>query len=139
MSTVLWLDNLPLPYYASIQSLVLHSTPTTTIRTMPSLKVTTSILYGIFVSEKSFLIGVRCLVKQEHTRMLALRVAGEHLPIELVDEIADHLYALEKPEVLSRWLSDVEPMENYVRFCYGASAHTEAERRASERMVCQAS
>jgi hypothetical protein len=105
---------------------------------MPALKTSTSLLYGVFVSEKSFLIGVRRLVKREHTQMLVLKIAGQALPTELVNEIAERLYALEKAGILAKWDAMKTPEENYNKFSY-AEARTEAEVRAFAKMVCTSS
>ncbi|SMR63963.1 unnamed protein product [Zymoseptoria tritici ST99CH_3D1] len=115
------------------QRLDTSDTISSVVSTMPSLKLTSNILYGIFISERSFLIGVRCLVKREHVRFLVLRIAGRKLPAELADEIVDHLYALEKADIVAEWDIGNSPEENYQKFHYG-EAQTDAERVAFEKM-----
>lgn len=85
-----------------------------------SISVGTSILYGIFVSEKSYLIGKRCLEKREHVDMVVGKaVTGRslpYLPKELVDMIAGHLYASEEAMVRAARKADKPCKENRMRF-----------------------
>lgn len=67
----------------------------------PRIAVTTTPLYGILVSRKSYLVGLRCLVKTHHAQMLAGKIGAGRLPQELVDLIADRLAELEH-EVVRR-------------------------------------
>lgn len=99
---------------------------------MATLSISTTLLYGVYVSEKSHLIGVRCLVKREHARMLAMKVAG-HLPQELTDLIENELYVLEEASVRSRWTLPAD-QQNYRKFRY-ESMDTEAETAVLQRMV----
>lgn len=91
---------------------------------MATLSISTTLLYGVYVSEKSHLIGVRCLVKQEHSKMLAAKVAG-HLPRELTDLIEKELYELEKASVRARWTPNTSE-QNQLKFRYTSMA-SEAE------------
>ena len=51
------------------------------------LIITTTILYGIFVSAKSYHVGLRRVLRREYGRMLVHRVTSHKLPLELVDII----------------------------------------------------
>lgn len=99
---------------------------------MATLSIFTTLLYGVYVSEKSYLIGVRCLVKREHSRMLAMKVAG-HLPQELTDLIEKELYQQEEASVRARWILKA-PQQNHRRFRY-ESMVTEAEMAVHQKMV----
>lgn len=62
-----------------------------------SSRVTTTFGYGILATRRSYLIGVRKLVRREHAKTLALKTTGAHLPPELVDLIAEALFGLDAP------------------------------------------
>ena len=84
-----------------------------------SLSVGTVILYGIFVSEKSYLIGKRCMEKRDVYMLVGKAVRSHtlpYLPAELVDMIAERLYILEKAEVKAAWKKEKSFMENREKF-----------------------
>lgn len=99
---------------------------------MATLSISTTLLYGVYVSEKSHLIGVRCLVKREHSKMLARKVAG-HLPQELTDQIEKDLYELEERSVRACWIPKAT-QQNHLKFRY-ASIVSGAEIEVCRRMV----
>jgi hypothetical protein len=101
-----------------------------TIKIRP-LSLTTMPLYGILVSEKSFLLARRRLAKAHYAKFLAFRVTGSHLPAELVDQIADALIELEKAEILQLWHALKEQKQHRQRvFMVPANSGTEAEQAA---------
>jgi len=65
--------------------------------------ITTTPLYGVLVSRKSYLIGLRCHVKTKFAQVLAERVCAGRLPTELSDLIADELIKLECETVRHTW------------------------------------
>lgn len=83
---------------------------TTAQDTNPSIRATfnvrTFLLYGVLATSRSWLIGVRKLVRLEHAKMLALKVAGPHLPQELVDAIVAELVALDAPIIEHKIATD---------------------------------
>jgi hypothetical protein len=85
--------------------------------------VNTIPLYGILVTEKSFLLGKRALALQSHASYLAHRVAGERLPPELCDEIGAHLRTLLHQGAKRLWkgMKD-DPRARADRFQYNGRA-----------------
>jgi hypothetical protein len=81
--------------------------------------VNTIPLYGILVTEKSFLLGKRALALHSHASYLAHRVAGERLPPELCDQIASELAVLQTQAAEGLWesLKD-DPPARAERFQY---------------------
>jgi hypothetical protein len=67
------------------------------------LRLKSAPFYGILVTEKSSLLGLRRFVKAHHATFLAHRVLGSHLPAELVDHIAEDITALEYAGMLQLW------------------------------------
>lgn len=59
----------------------------------------TRLLYGVFATERSFLIGVRMLERLEHASMLARKAVDGRLPPELVDLITEQLHSFDKTTV----------------------------------------
>lgn len=68
-----------------------------------SIKMETIPLYGILVTQKSFLIGKRALALQHHAHRLAHRVVGTRLPAELRDEIGAELRKLYDEAAARLW------------------------------------
>nr|OQO18541.1 hypothetical protein B0A51_15137 [Rachicladosporium sp. CCFEE 5018] len=56
-----------------------------------STDVTLHPLFGIIVSEQSYLLGIRDLVATKHAEILVSRVIPFHIPDELVFAIAEHV------------------------------------------------
>lgn len=81
----------------------------------PSFEIHTSVLHGVFVSHKSFAIGLRNLVEDQYAYMLALKFTGHWLPQELVDMVADELSLLKKRSVNALWRSGESFQENLKR------------------------
>lgn len=93
-----------------------HNPPPGTLIKM-SFDVGTQVLYGIFVTEKSFLVGVRKLVKREHIKWLLSRVFVERLPQEVLDAIEQFIYELEKPAIEAAYLPNLGPcFDNRTKF-----------------------
>lgn len=105
-------------------------------RRLADVKVASSLLYGIFVSERSYWIGCRSLVNRKHVDMLASKVTRRTLPQELVDLVADHLFDLEMITVKAMWNAKVDINTNRKKFIIGSDKSTPAERRAFEILVC---
>ena len=70
---------------------------------MPDISFGSQALYGILATEKSFLLDIRKLVEREHAFMLASKVCGRALPMELVDIVADQLYQPRAAKVEAEW------------------------------------
>lgn len=62
----------------------------------------TRVLYGVFATERSFLIGVRMLERLEHASMLARKAVDGRLPPELIDLITEQLHSFDKTTVHSK-------------------------------------
>jgi hypothetical protein len=78
-------------------------------------------LYGILVTEKSFLLGKRALALQDHASYLAHRVAGHRLPAELCDQIGSELTVLHTEGAERLWESmEGDPGARSEMFRYGA-------------------
>ena len=69
----------------------------------PVVHLGTSILYGVFFTEKSYLIGLQRLLKGEHAKMLVTKIAGDRLPQELIDMIVSRLHESLMKSVESVW------------------------------------
>lgn len=103
---------------------------------MQGLRVDMSMLYGIFVSAKSFDIGIRSCQKREHANMLAQRVSRADFPQELVDLISDELYKLEVQTVKAMWKLSRPKQQNHLRFIRMATrVKTPANDSVMDRFV----
>jgi len=80
------------------------------------VRVSTIPLYGIFVSEQSFLIGVRNVVKAHHVQVLAMKVLAHKLPQELVDVIAEFMLEAAKQDVQQQRRDEVSFDDNKKKF-----------------------
>lgn len=98
--------------------------------------VRTALLYGVFVTEKSYLIGLRKLIKREHISMLISHVCGDRFPQEVVDIIEQSLYDLEKDIVDSAWKGNAEDNENIRKFLPGLYAPWPAQEATRAKLVC---
>ena len=79
-------------------------TPASQAMSSPAqVQITTTPLYGVLVSRKSYLIGLHCLVRTNHAHMLAQKVGAGRLPTELTDLIAYELAQLECETVRLMW------------------------------------
>ena len=99
------------------------------------IQIQTSILYGVFVTEKSWLIGWQRLIKREHAKILCKKAAGNRLPQELLDIVGDRLYeSLMQPveRVLNEPV-DLEP--RYRKFPNSPGQLTPAERAVEQKLV----
>jgi len=96
------------------------------------LSVDTSLVYGIWVSEKSYLIGLRNFLKGNHAKMLAARVIGSRMPQELINTIAVHLHELEKDTVRKTWNTKAGFKANRAKFLI---ADSKTQRAFAERLV----
>jgi hypothetical protein len=77
-------------------------------------------LYGILVTEKSFLIGTRSQVQKHHPHFLSHRIAGTGLPPELCDEIGEHLLTLLQNGATQLWKKmEHDPVAREARFSLG--------------------
>lgn len=65
--------------------------------------LTTRPLYGIIATQKSNVLGQRRLVKAHHSTFITHRALGSRLPVELIDQIADHVTELFYVDVLDYW------------------------------------
>lgn len=99
------------------------------------VKITNTLLYGVFVSQKSYLIGIRNLAKREHAEMLVTRITEHILPQELIDIVIDYLYEMEKDTVRSKWSSKIsmhdQNVEKFEEIMYDCPAF----RAASDKIV----
>jgi hypothetical protein len=82
--------------------------PTASFQTqlqMPPSSVSVSLtpLYGILVSHKSFLLGLRALAREFHALMLTGRILTPRLPPELRNRIAEELAELDREVVRRVW------------------------------------
>ncbi|KAK6433699.1 hypothetical protein LTR95_010122 [Oleoguttula sp. CCFEE 5521] len=60
-------------------------------------------LYGIIATQKSYLIGIRCLIATHHAQMMASRILPPDFPDELVSALADRLADLAELRIRSLW------------------------------------
>ena len=94
-------------------------TPSSTDQGGPGFAVNTSPLYGILVTEKSFLLGKRSLALQSHASYLAHRIIGDRLPVELCDQIGSDLAILQVQSAERLWKSmKDDPSARTDRFHY---------------------
>lgn len=84
----------------------------------PKIDCATSILYGVFASEKSYLVGIRNLVKREHTNMLVAKISEGRLPQELADMIEYHLLQAEQETVIAQWRKGTSRKGRLDKFSY---------------------
>jgi len=66
-------------------------------------RIQTIPLYGILVTQKSFLLGLRWLSFQHYAASLAHRLVGSRLPPELCDEIGAELSKLHFQDAKQQW------------------------------------
>jgi len=90
-------------------------------------------LYGILVTEKSFLLGKREVALQYHASYLAHRVAGHRLPAELCDQIGSELAALHSEGAERLWNTmEGDPGARSEKFKYnGPTANLTASEKAA--------
>ncbi|KAK4496753.1 hypothetical protein PRZ48_012736 [Zasmidium cellare] len=93
------------------------SSPSSSSSSAHRVEIKTTLLYGVFASHKSYLIGVRNLMKREHADMLCNKIMGKMLPPELIEIVADYLFEMEREVVMEKWVSERRAMqENISRF-----------------------
>jgi hypothetical protein len=81
------------------------------------LMATSTPLYGILVTEKSFLLGRRSQVLQHQGLRLAHRVIGDRLPTELCDEIGAELAKLLVKDNAQLWKAmKKKPLDRWMKF-----------------------
>ena len=97
--------------------------------------IQTSVLYGVFATDKSYFIGVRKLLKKEHIRMLTARICCDRLPQEIIDTIAQALYELDKDAIESAWIKDGDVQANFRRLLGGYPTTWPASVVARAKMV----
>jgi hypothetical protein len=85
-----------------------NPTPTTVQTPGATFVAMSRPLYGILVSEKSFLLGKRSQVLQHQGNYLAHRIIGDRLPAELCNEIGSELTTLLVKDAADLW----KKMEN---------------------------
>jgi hypothetical protein len=87
------------------------------------VRIDTFPLYGVLVTQESFLLGLRNLAFQHHARFLAHRTIGNRLPPELCDEIGVRLGALhsEAAEKLWKRMGDDDLDARTRKFRYGVN------------------
>jgi hypothetical protein len=81
------------------------------------LMATSTPLYGILVTDKSFLLGRRSQVPQHQGLRLAHRVIGDRLPTELCDEIGAELAKLLVKDNAQLWKAmKKKPLDRWMKF-----------------------
>ena len=70
---------------------------------MAEIEVQISLIYGIFVGVKSFLIGTRFLVNKVHSETLTNKILHNRLSQELIDLVIDQLHLMNQSDILARW------------------------------------
>jgi len=89
-------------------------------------------MYGILVTQKSYLLGLRGLALQHHAHYLAHRIVGTRLPPELCDEIGAELGALYLQGAERMWKRmKHDPMARTKKFDFwmaGTDNPTESEK-----------
>jgi len=84
------------------------------------LVTTSSPLYGILVTEKSFLVGMRSFALQHQGYYLAHRIIGDRLPTELCDKIGAELVKLLVKDTAQVWKKMVhDPTARANKFGFG--------------------
>jgi hypothetical protein len=114
----------------------------TTDQILTSFAVNTVPLYGILVTEKSFLLGKRALALQNHASYLAHRVAGDRLPAELCDQIGSELAVLQTEGADRLWgsMKDDHPGARAMKFRYGSgTANLTASEKAARTIYTKLS
>ena len=96
------------------------------------LEIKTKLLYGIFATEKSLLVGYRKLVKRLHAEMLATKILDGMLPPEMIALIAVALHQVESRAVEEKWNDTIPHRENVAKFRYNM-ARTPAEKKIIEQ------
>jgi hypothetical protein len=91
-------------------------------------------LYGILVTEKSFLIGTRSQALKHHAHFISHRIAGKGLPPELCDEIGEHLLTLLQNDATQLWeRMEHDPAAREARFRLGRYSFNTEPKLALER------
>lgn len=99
------------------------------------LRVATLPLYGILVTERSWLLGQRRLVKSYYAHTLVRRVLGRRLPGELINQIADDLTELEYADLKKLWTALKDKLHHReTLFQLPAMGGTEVEQSAAREL-----
>lgn len=100
------------------------------------LRLATTPLYGILVTQKSMLLGRRRLARAHYAKSLVHRVVESRLPPELVDQIADALIELDNAE-MSRLRTTLTSRKCYRAMLFDLPAvnDTKAEKAAVEELT----
>ncbi|CAK3869145.1 Hypothetical predicted protein [Lecanosticta acicola] len=102
----------------------------------PTVTLSSMLLYGIFATEKSVLIGTRLLEREEHYKMLVFRIAEGRLPQELADLILEDLFELDRPIVQTRWREEASIHVNQLKFMRAAHAPAMPnQKKVKEKMA----
>ena len=98
-----------------------QSNHTFTLHALSTGLVTTSYpLYGILVTEKSFLLGMRSFALEHQGHYLAHRIIGDRLPAELCDEIGAELVKLLKRDAARLFKKTADdPTARVLKFMFG--------------------
>lgn len=107
--------------------------------TSPRHKITLTPLYGILVTERSYLLATRREATRKHVTSLAHRVLFPRLPIELVEQVADELVLLREQDARHICKSmRKDPAARYEKFEAGSEStgrlHSSGMRAMSVRV-----
>jgi hypothetical protein len=103
------------------------------------MKMETHPLYGILVTQKSYMLSRRALALQHHARYLAFKVARALLPVELCDQIGIEIYTLQVEDALRLWKKmKGEPEARLRKFQYGDGTGTGLGTLLNSELVGQA-
>jgi hypothetical protein len=100
--------------------------PAPAVLTAPNkfMKIETLPLYGILVSQKSYLLGLRNLAFQHHARFLAHRIIESRLPPELCDGVGTIISALNSEAAEKLWenmRNDPDARARKFQYCVSGS------------------
>ncbi|KAM0689628.1 hypothetical protein Q7P36_010499 [Cladosporium allicinum] len=91
--------------------------------------MTSALLYGILVTERSYRMGMRSLATQHQGNYLAHKVIGDRLPTELCDEIGAELSTLLEKDAAQVWKEmKHDPEARTVKFHFEKATTMESER-----------
>ncbi|OQO02966.1 hypothetical protein B0A48_11249 [Cryoendolithus antarcticus] len=95
-------------------------------------------LYGIIATQKSYLIGIRCLIATHHAQMMASRIMPPYFPDELVSTVADRLADFAELQIRSLWDATTDWDDRLLKFGIAQLAkvggRTPAERAAMAQL-----
>ncbi|GIZ44276.1 hypothetical protein CKM354_000747900 [Cercospora kikuchii] len=96
---------------------------------MPAIGLYSTTLYGILVTEESFLKGLRTYMKTQHERKLVTLVAGAKVPTELLERMHEEVYKQARAIVNKKWDTSNSREEKWHKFMGAKVMHAHGAAR----------